>query len=114
LRDVDEDGIDIRFNFRYINYVYRDASKIFEPVTYDFHDTYENLHKRGEGITEEDHTELVQQYGQSTMDIEIKEWYKILVEDIINLYYVFQLFIIIIWFMNSYYRSGVILGKLNY
>jgi hypothetical protein len=111
LRDEEGNIKDIRFNFRYITYQYKDGTNTFLPITYDYHDTYNNIIKRGEGIKEDDHPGLVHQYGLSTMDIVIKEWYIILMEDVINLYYLFQFFIIIIWFMNSYFRSGIILSK---
>ncbi len=48
------------------------------------------------------------------MNIIIRPWYKILVEEIANVYYAIQLFSITIWFMNDYYRSGAVVCKFEF
>jgi len=47
------------------------------------------------------------------MKIIIKAWYHLLIDEIINFYYAIQSFSIIIWFMNEYYRSGIIVCKFS-
>ena len=97
--------------FRYITYLFNNDTKKFEPIAYDFKDTYDNLHGRAYGVREDDLEELVQTYGKCTMEIILKPWYKILVEEIINGYYIFQCFVVIVWYLNGYYRSASILCK---
>lgn len=46
------------------------------------------------------------------MTILIKKWYKLLVEEVLNAFYFFQVFCVLIWAVNGYYRSCIILGIL--
>lgn len=64
------------------------------------------------GIDEEEYNFLRDQYGPWTMNIKVNTWYKILFEDILNLFYIFQSFWILIWMLNGYYRSSIVICKL--
>lgn len=112
IEDKEEDvPNDIRFVFRYITYIYNTDMRKFDPIAYDFKDTYNNIHERAYGVKEDELEDLIKTYGKCTMEIVLKPWYKILVEEIINGYYIFQSFVVLIWFLNGYYRSACILCK---
>ena len=102
---------EIRFVFRYIIYLYNTATRIFEPVQYDYKTTYDQIHVRSDGVHEDDVPGLVNTFGKGTMELSLKPWYTVLMDEVINPYYILQMFSVVIWFLNEYYRSGIVLSK---
>lgn len=91
--------------------MYNQATAIFEPIIYNYRINFNKIHARGDGINEDDLPTLISIYGKGTMELDLKPWYRVLVEEVINPYYVLQVFNMVIWFMNGYYRSGIFLRK---
>ncbi|CAI2367188.1 unnamed protein product [Moneuplotes crassus] len=111
----DEEYIkEIKFRYRYLTYNYCYESEKFETVAYDFHYNYNKIHSRSCGLTKDQLWESQDKYGDCTMNIIIRPWYRIVFEDILNFYYGIQVFSVVIWCMNGYYRSGVVIGAMTF
>jgi len=105
------DSYDLKFMFRYLTYVYDAEENTFLPIKYYFSKSFSDLHALSNGISTEDHPKLIEKYGNCTMEVKMGSWYIILAQDILNLYYIFQMFSVIVWFCNGYYRSSGIVRK---
>lgn len=99
------DGNDIRFVFRYITYQFDELTNMFITVSFNYNRTFDQIHAMSDGILEDDHEEFFFKYGPCTMEIIIKSWYKLLFEEVLNAFYFFQVFCVIIWACNAFYRS---------
>ena len=106
------DGNDIKFVFRYITYEYNVNDNSFTTVSFNFQKSHKDIYKMSDGIMEDDHPYLKSKYGECTMNIIIEKWYKLLFQEVLNSFYFFQVFWVIIWALNGYYRSWIILGIL--
>lgn len=87
---------------------------MFTTVSFNYHLNFGQIHNMSDGILEEDHDEFLSKYGPCTMQIIIKSWYKLLFEEVLNAFYFFQVFCVIIWACNFFYRSCLILGTLAF
>ena len=103
---------DIKFVYRYITYEYDINQNSFTTVSFNFQKSNKEIYKMSNGIMEDDHLYLKSKYGECTMNIIIQKWYKLLFEEVLNSFYFFQVFWVIIWALNGYYRSCIILGSL--
>ena len=101
----------LKFNFRYITYHFKGKDNTFEVIEFNYNKLYSEIHEMSNGISEEDYKILRSKYGPCTMNVIINTWYKILFEEILNLFYIFQSFWILIWMLNEYYRSSAVICK---
>lgn len=92
------------FNFRYSKYFYSEEDAMFVPIEFDTSKTYDVIHNTYSKVLQEgqqiDH--LVSLYGRGNITIKEKNIFIALVTDIINPFYIFQVFSFIIWFLTEY------------
>lgn len=93
------------FEYRLYTYYLDPEDQIFKPIQFLIKDkTYEQMHREfGRGIIS---TEMYQQrvltYGDNSTDIPMKSNLKILIDEILSPFYVFQVFSVILWFSEKY------------
>ena len=97
--------------YRYITYHFKGNKNAFEVIEFNYNKLYSDIHGMSGGIREEDYNTLRDQYGPCTMNVIVNTWYRILFEEILNLFYILQSFSILIWMLNGYYRSSIIICK---
>ncbi|XP_072940541.1 polyamine-transporting ATPase 13A3-like isoform X2 [Epargyreus clarus] len=56
------------------------------------------------GINKKQQTELLKLYGQNSVEVEIKSYWTLFVDEVFNPFYLFQLFSIILWSLDEYYQ----------
>ncbi|XP_070560588.1 polyamine-transporting ATPase 13A3-like isoform X2 [Ptychodera flava] len=62
-------------------------------------DFYENYH----GFSVTDQSKRLAVYGSNTIDIEVKSYGRLLFEEILNPFYIFQVFSVVLWMAEVYY-----------
>ena len=61
----------------------------------------------GQGIDQADWPGLVKKYGQCQLNIPSKGIVKLLVEEVLNPFYLFQVFSMILWFQDGYVKYAI-------
>lgn len=92
------------FKFRFTKYHYDIGEDAFVPVQFDFYKTYADIHDTyTQGVSEGiEYDNLVDQYGKCSIVLPEKSVIKLLIHEILNPFYVFQLFSVIFWFLSNY------------
>ncbi|XP_053546238.1 polyamine-transporting ATPase 13A2 isoform X2 [Bombina bombina] len=69
-----------------------------------------DLHKLKSGLSQTDHNTRKQIYGPNEIDVPVKSYGMLLIDEILNPFYIFQVFSIILWLCDGYYYyAGCIL-----
>jgi Cation transporter/ATPase, N-terminus len=102
-----------RTTFRF--FLHRNAKYVWNSET----ETYARLHgyDRGEklhrfraelaaGLSECRQSALRLLYGPNTIDVEVKSYLRLLFQEVLNPFYIFQIASIILWSLDSYYYYG--------
>jgi len=95
---------EIKFSFRFTKYIYSCSKEAFLPVVFDYQRTLEQIHSdfsTGIKIGEE-HSKLIEKYGKCNIRLQQKSSFCIFTEQIINLFYIIQLYSIIIFLLDEY------------
>ncbi|OQV13862.1 putative cation-transporting ATPase 13A3 [Hypsibius exemplaris] len=62
-----------------------------------------DLHSRRGGVSDEERQQKLTLFGPNIIDVEVKPVLRLLVEEILNPFYCFQVFCIILWSLDDYY-----------
>eukprot|EP01135_Chromosphaera_perkinsii_P010889 Nk52_evm16s2273 gene=Nk52_evmTU16s2273 len=93
------------FEYRRLRYIYNGGKNTFEPsggveslwTSSYIHDVC------SKGLTRETANRRKLMYGQNQIDIEVKPVLTILVEEVLHPFYMFQVFSMILWYLDDYY-----------
>ena len=109
-------GIDVRsivplvryLDYRYLRFVYDANAKIFVDHTTN-RDAYWTLFRYDDliGLRWEEVVKRRAIYGINEIYIQIRSWYRLLLEEILHPFYVFQVASMILWFFDEYYYYAV-------
>lgn len=94
------------FTYKYTSYIYNEATGYFEELKYDFRRPFKDLKAKINGIKESEHESLITMYGPCVMELYIKPWILILLQDVVNAFYMFQIFSLSAWMTVVYYQYG--------
>jgi cation-transporting ATPase 13A3/4/5 len=113
LKNQPRDGIKLkRFEYRLFKYIYSVDKGVFVPAEFQIENmTFSSIHKRyGQGLTEGEYFDHDNYYGKNSTKIPEKGTLKLLIDEVLSPFYIFQLFSIIIWCFDDYMvYSGIIL-----
>ncbi|CAG9785123.1 unnamed protein product [Diatraea saccharalis] len=56
------------------------------------------------GINKRQQNELIKLYGNNSVEVEVKSYWTLFVEEVFNPFYLFQVFSIILWSLDEYYQ----------
>lgn len=92
------------FEYRFTKYYFDKEESAFVPLEFDYYKTYECLQTTFAQCVQEgkEYDHLVHLYGKCNIKLPEKNLFMMLIEDILNPFYLFQLFSIIIWFLTEY------------
>ncbi|XP_065141873.1 polyamine-transporting ATPase 13A2 isoform X1 [Paramisgurnus dabryanus] len=62
-----------------------------------------DLHGQGQGLSRADQSSRKQIFGTNIIDVPVKSYLQLLFEEVLNPFYIFQLFSIILWMSDKYY-----------
>ena len=92
------------FNFRFTKYYFDKLEQSFVPIEFDYYKTYEAVHDSlANGVKEgEDYHQRVDWFGKWNIVLPEKGIFQLLIQDILNPFYLFQMFSIVVWFFDEY------------
>lgn len=92
------------FVFEGMRYVWREQSMDFVKVSsLDEGLTCGEIHKSRSGLSHSDHNNRKLIYGPNQIDVPVKSYGQLLIEEVLNPFYIFQVFSVILWLCESYY-----------
>ncbi|KAL4648362.1 putative cation-transporting ATPase 13A2 isoform X1 [Arapaima gigas] len=92
------------FIFEGIRYMWITKKGAFCPVSVLSEDwTCVDLYCQQRGLSREVQTARRKVYGQNLIDVRVKSYARLLVEEVLNPFYMFQIFSIILWMSDKYY-----------
>ncbi|XP_027026323.2 cation-transporting ATPase 13A2 isoform X1 [Tachysurus fulvidraco] len=69
--------------------------------------TCADLHHRQEGLSQMEQISRRQIFGDNIIDVPVKSYLQLLIEEVLNPFYIFQVFSIILWMSDKYYFYAV-------
>lgn len=91
------------FEYRYIKFYYHPIEDIFKTNGnwYDIH--WLHAQKIQEGLSQGLYEDRKQIFSSNLIDIDDKSVWKLLIEEVLHPFYVFQIFSIVLWLLDEYY-----------
>ncbi|XP_067423675.1 polyamine-transporting ATPase 13A2 isoform X2 [Emydura macquarii macquarii] len=65
--------------------------------------TCTDIHLSQSGLSQQDHSTRRKVYGPNLIDVPVKSYLRLLVDEVLNPFYIFQVFSIILWVCDTYY-----------
>lgn len=74
------------------------------PIEFDYYKTFESIHTTySGGVSEgEEYASIVDKYGKCNIVLPEKGILQLLIKDVMNPFYLFQMFSIVVWFFDEY------------
>ncbi|XP_018331262.1 probable cation-transporting ATPase 13A3 isoform X2 [Agrilus planipennis] len=91
------------FIYRHNKYVLDDNDGLFKPLD-DLMPklTLSDILENSRGITENEKTELLNLYGSNNIDVEVRTYWNVFVNEVYNPFYLFQAFSVVLWCVDDY------------
>ncbi|XP_055515087.1 LOW QUALITY PROTEIN: cation-transporting ATPase 13A2 [Leucoraja erinacea] len=67
----------------------------------------EDIHKQQKGLSTHNQIRKRQVYGRNVIEVLVKSYFTLLVQEVLNPFYIFQIFSIILWVTEEYYYYAV-------
>ncbi|XP_074074397.1 polyamine-transporting ATPase 13A2 [Macrotis lagotis] len=100
----EEENIVRYYVFEGVRYVWIETQKAFRRVSVlDENRTCEDLHRSSTGLSPQDQDIKKTIYGLNLIDVPVKSYARLLVDEVLNPFYVFQAFSITLWLWDAYY-----------
>ncbi|KAH8547645.1 hypothetical protein BGW37DRAFT_230305 [Umbelopsis sp. PMI_123] len=93
----------ITLNYQYVRLAFNPILEMFHVVGYWKDKSWVTVKSLKQGLTRERHLDRLAVFGPNSIDIEEKPTLKLLVDEVLNPFYVFQIFSILLWCMDNYY-----------
>nr|CAD7403638.1 unnamed protein product [Timema cristinae] len=93
------------FHLHHVKYVWDNENASFSRLLGLEGEKYTiaQLLDHSQGLTLQEQQQKLQLYGKNVIDIEVKSYWTLFVEEVFNPFYVFQIFSVILWSLDDYY-----------
>ncbi|XP_066462433.1 polyamine-transporting ATPase 13A2 isoform X2 [Eleutherodactylus coqui] len=96
------------FVFEGMRYIWREQSMDFVKVSsLDEGLTFGEIHKYKSGLSQSDHDNRKLLYGRNEIDVPVKSYGQLLIGEVLNPFYIFQVFSVVLWLCEAYYYYAV-------
>ncbi|XP_040278846.1 polyamine-transporting ATPase 13A2 isoform X1 [Bufo bufo] len=104
LHNKEETNVLRYFVFEGIRYIWREQPMDFVKVcSLDEGLTCGEVHKFKSGLGQSEHNSRKLIYGNNEIDVPVKSYGYLLIEEVLNPFYIFQVFSVILWLCEKYY-----------
>jgi cation-transporting ATPase 13A2 len=98
------------FEFKLFKYIYDPVRECFVAIAFGFKTTQEILHKHFlKGLTEDEVEYQRRIFEVCDLDIRVDSVLKLLIKEVTDPFYIFQIFSVILWFNNQYTNYAIII-----
>nr|CAD7459795.1 unnamed protein product [Timema tahoe] len=93
------------FHLHHVKYVWDNENASFSRLLGLEGEKYTiaQLLDHSQGLTIQEQQQKLQLYGKNVIDIEVKSYWTLFVEEVFNPFYIFQIFSVILWSLDDYY-----------
>eukprot|EP00117_Sycon_ciliatum_P023123 scpid7000/ scgid19742/ Probable cation-transporting ATPase 13A3 len=110
----DEDTLPRRARFlihHKLRYILDERTQKFVPLkALDCGVACSSIRRRRNGLTPVEYTRQKMMFGSNSMDVEVKPYYKLIIDEALDPFYIFQAFSLLVWVLEVYYvYAGCIL-----
>nr|CAD7402027.1 unnamed protein product [Timema poppensis] len=93
------------FHLHHVKYVWDNENASFSRLLGLEGEKYTiaQLLDHSQGLTLQEQQQKLQLYGKNVIDIEVKSYWTLFVEEVFNPFYIFQVFSVILWSLDDYY-----------
>ena len=98
------------FQFKLFNYIYNENEENFNSVTFNIKTTQENIHEiflKGLNVSELIYQNKI--FGVCDLEVNIASIFSLIIKEVTDPFYVFQVFSVILWFTNDYANYATII-----
>ncbi|XP_027549015.1 cation-transporting ATPase 13A2 isoform X3 [Neopelma chrysocephalum] len=104
LHENEEKNVLRYYLFQGMRYVWLERRQMFCRVSVlDEGWTCADLHLSQPGLDQQDHSTRRKIYGPNLIEVPVKSYARLLVEEVLNPFYIFQVFSIVLWVCDAYY-----------
>ncbi|XP_051493464.1 polyamine-transporting ATPase 13A2 isoform X1 [Apus apus] len=104
LHEKEEKNLLRYYLFEGVRYVWLERRQAFCRVSVlDEGWTCSDLHLSQAGLDQQDHNTRRKIYGPNLIEVPVKSYARLLVEEVLNPFYIFQVFSIVLWVCDAYY-----------
>lgn len=110
--DVAEENKSIRyFLYQHVKYIWENDDSQFVPLKLPYESlTLSEIIENSSGLTKSGQQNALKLYGFNAITIDVKSYFKLLIDEVFNPFYLFQIFSITLWSVDQYYiYAGCIL-----
>ena len=104
-------GIKYRFfQFKLFNYIYNSNQNNFNSIKFNIKTCQENIHKIfTKGLNTDELKYQRKIFGECDLDIKIESVFALIIKEVTDPFYIFQVFSITLWMFNDYMQYAVII-----
>ncbi|XP_041976131.1 polyamine-transporting ATPase 13A3-like [Aricia agestis] len=93
------------FNFQHTRYIWiNDQGAFINVLALNEKLTINLLMENMSGLNKRQQNELMKLYGPNSVEVEVKSYYTLFIDEVFNPFYLFQVFSIILWSLDEYYQ----------
>ncbi|KAK6177645.1 hypothetical protein SNE40_015705 [Patella caerulea] len=92
------------FDFHHVRYIWdknQHIYKVLEDLSCGV--KCSTIHDKYHGLSEQEQAERIGIHGPNAIDIEVKSYWRLFIEEVLNPFYIFQIASIILWGFDEYY-----------
>lgn len=98
------------FQFKLFNYIYDNENSSFSCIRFNIKTSQENIQNIfTKGLNKEEIIYQTNIFGKSDLDIKIDSVFTLIIKEVTDPFYIFQLFSVLLWFFNDYQQYAIII-----
>jgi cation-transporting ATPase 13A2 len=98
------------FQFKLFKYLYNFQTNSFHGIKFDIKTSQENIHSHFlNGLDREEVTHQKLIFGQADLDIRIDSIWTLILKEVTDPFYIFQVFSIILWYFDEYAKYATVI-----
>ncbi|ELU12635.1 hypothetical protein CAPTEDRAFT_90245 [Capitella teleta] len=92
------------FDHRHVRYIWEKEEAIYKRLTgLDVGFSVQEIHDNAVGLSQEEQVFKILLFGENSIHIEVKSYFKLFIEEVLNPFYIFQICSVTLWALDNYY-----------
>ncbi|XP_071948305.1 polyamine-transporting ATPase 13A3-like [Antedon mediterranea] len=100
------------FKFHKLKYIWHPENNVF--IRLNHIPTCSDIYNNAQGLSTSDISSRQKMYGENIIDVPVKPYLTLLVQEVLNPFYVFQVFTVIVWCIDAYYYYTVCIVVMSF
>ncbi|XP_033763679.1 probable cation-transporting ATPase 13A3 isoform X1 [Pecten maximus] len=92
------------FDHQHLRYIWEQEVRSFVQLQdLSYNTKCSTMQESFQGLSQREQAQKQVVYGENLIDVEVKSYWRLFIEEVMNPFYIFQIFSIILWMMDNYY-----------